>query len=169
MVQDRGPQNATLSPPKYRCGLPSLNKVAKSILNPIASGIRPSMVAVAVSKTGVIRVRPASITASFTLIPCSTIRSVNSTSKIPFLTTIPARATIPIPDITIDISMRKMVIPKITPIILNNISLKIISGLLTELNWVTSIIRIKPRATSMAVPKKAAVSNCSSCSPAILT
>ena len=139
------------------------------MFKPTASGIKPNMVAVAVNNTGVIRVRPASITASFTSIPCSINKSVNSTNKIPFRTTIPANATIPIPLITTDISMPKMVIPNNTPIILNRISLKMITGLLIELNCVTKIIKIKPRAVSMALPKNAAVSNCSSCSPAIFT
>src|ERR1043166_3012181 len=65
IVHESGPQKATLSPPKKMCGFNSLNKVTKSILNPTASGIKPKIVADAVSSTGVIRVLPASIIASF--------------------------------------------------------------------------------------------------------
>ena len=34
IVHDKGPQKATLSPPKKICGLPSVNKVTKSIYQP---------------------------------------------------------------------------------------------------------------------------------------
>ena len=49
MVQESGPQNITLSPPKWSCGLSSVNMVTKFSVIPIASGTRPSIVAVAVS------------------------------------------------------------------------------------------------------------------------
>src|SRR3974390_1690028 len=90
IVQDNGPQNATLSPPKKICGFSSVKSVTKSIFSPTASGIRPSIVADAVRITGVIRVFPASTIASRSGTPCPRSRSVNSTSRIPFRTTIPA-------------------------------------------------------------------------------
>ena len=59
IVHDNGPKNITLSPPKCRCGFKSLSSVAKLIFIPIANGISPRIVAVAVRTTGVIRVIPA--------------------------------------------------------------------------------------------------------------
>ena len=67
MVQLKGFQNATLSPPKKICGLSSLNKVTKLILNPTAIGMKPRMAASAVNNTGIILVLPACITASLVL------------------------------------------------------------------------------------------------------
>ena len=59
IVQLKGPQNTTLSPPKKIFGLKCWNKPAKSILNPTASGNKPRMVATAVSNTGMILILPA--------------------------------------------------------------------------------------------------------------
>ena len=59
MVQASGPQNATLSPPKWMLGLNSLSRVPKLMLKPMARGISPEMVDTAVRITGVMRVAPA--------------------------------------------------------------------------------------------------------------
>ena len=109
MVHDNGPKNITLSPPKCRCGLKFVSSVAKLMFIPTANGISPRIVAVAVRTTGVIRVRPACMIALRVLTHCSFNLSVNSTSSIPFLTTIPASATIPIPVIIIEMVMPKII------------------------------------------------------------
>ena len=165
MVQLKGPQNATLSPPKKMWGFPVSNKDMKSMLNPMANGTNPNMVAVAVSNTGVIRVLPASMMASFKGMPCSINKSVNSTKRIPLRTTIPANATIPIPVITMEMFIPKMENPNNTPIKENKISERIKIGFEMELNWVTKINKIKPNEINMALPKNPAVSACCSCSP----
>ena len=149
------------------CGFSSENRVAKSMFKPTANGTNPRIVAEAVSNTGVIRVLPASIMAPLSVAPCSRSKSVNSTSKIPFLTTMPTNATIPIPVITTEKSMSKMANPSNTPMSDKKISLKIKSGLLIELNWVTRMIKIKANEASIALPKNAPVSACCSCSPVI--
>ena len=59
--------------------------------------------------------------------------------------------------------------PKSTPIILNKISVKIITDLEIELNCNTSVNRINIKAITKAFPKKATVSNCCSFSPVCLT
>jgi len=59
MVQLNGPQNTTLSQPKKICGFNSVNSFTKSILKQTANGNRPSMVAKAVSNTGMILILPA--------------------------------------------------------------------------------------------------------------
>ena len=92
------------------------------------------MVLAAVSKTGVIRVLPASINADFNGIPWERRRSVNSTINIPFLTTIPIKATIPIPLIITEKSISKIANPNKTPITEKKTSLKIMIGLVIELN-----------------------------------
>ena len=127
------------------------------------------MVAEAVSNTGVIRVLPASMIASFNVAPCSRSKSVNSTNKIPFRTTIPTKATIPIPVITTEKSLLNIAKPNNTPINDKKISLKINKGLLIELNCVTKMIKINAKEANIALPKKAPVSFCSSCSPVIMT
>ena len=104
------------------------------MFKPTAKGTSPKIVADAVNNTGVIRVLPASMIASFSVAPCSRSKSVNSTSKIPFLTTIPTNATIPIPVITTEKSLSNMAKPSNTPIKDKKISLKINKGLLIELN-----------------------------------
>ena len=47
-----GPQNDTLSPPMYTCGSQSENSAKKSIFKPIANGINPKIVVIAVKITG---------------------------------------------------------------------------------------------------------------------
>ena len=71
IVQDKGFQNTALSPPKNICGLSSANRVTKLILNPTARGINARIAAKAVSKTGIILVFPARISASLVFIPRS--------------------------------------------------------------------------------------------------
>ena len=57
-VQAIGPQKATLSPPRKNCGSNSVTKVKKLKLKPMANGIRPKTVVIAVSSTGLRRVAP---------------------------------------------------------------------------------------------------------------
>ena len=64
--------------------------------------------------------------------------------------------------------MPVMVKPKNTPITLNNISLKIITDLLTELNCKTRVNKMSMSAIKSALPKKATVSACCSPSPVCL-
>ena len=167
MVHDNGPQKATLSPPKKICGLPVWNKRAKSIFKPTANGINPSIVAVAVSITGVIRVRPASSKASRGGMPSASLISANSINRIPFRTTVAARATMPIPVITMTKLILKIPIPSNTPVMLSKISLMIITVRLNELNCVINTRKIKIIDIAIAVPRKPMVSFCSSCSPPI--
>ena len=89
-------------------------------------------------------------------------------TNIPFLTTIPANPTIPIPVITTDNSIPVMANPNRTPIKLKIISVKIITGLLIELNCKTSINKMSISAINNAFPKKAPVSACCSPSPVCL-
>ena len=167
MVHESGPQKATLSPPKKMCGLSSVKSVAKSMFKPTANGTSPSMVAVAVNNTGVIRVLPASSMASRGGMPSLSLMSANSMSRIPFRTTIPAKATIPIPVITITKSMLKIPMPKSTPMILKIISERIMMVRLNELNCIIRIKKMRRMEIPIAPPKKAPVSFCSSCSPPI--
>ena len=97
MDHESGFQNATLSPPKYICGFSSVKMVTKLMFRPTASGTKPSMVAVAVRITGVIRVLPPSIIARRVGNPSFFFVSINSTMRIPFRTTIPPKATTPNP------------------------------------------------------------------------
>ena len=138
------------------------------MFKPTANGTNPNMVAVAVSTTGVIRVLPASIMASRGDIPSCNFISANSINNIPFRTTIPAKATIPIPVITITKSILKIPVPKNTPITLKIISLIIIMVLLNELNCIIKIKNINSIDNPIAPPKNLPVSACSSCSPPIL-
>ena len=94
--------------------------------------------------------------------------SANSITRIPFLTTIPARPTIPSPVIRPDTSIPVIANPKNTPITLNKISLKMITDLLTELNCSTSVNKMSISAIKSAFPKKATVSACCSPSPVCL-
>ena len=135
------------------------------MLNPNANGIKPRIAAVAVSNTGVILVRAASTTASCRFWPCSISISVNSTSKIPLRTTTPASAMIPIPVITMQKVISKRLRPRNTPMMLKNISVKMISVLPIELNCIIRIINIKPKDISNAVPKKVDASAWSSWPP----
>ena len=137
------------------------------MLSPNASGNKPKIVAEAVNITGVILVLPASTMASNTGTPFALSKSVNSTRRIPFLTTIPARAMIPTPLMTIENSILNTENPINTPIMLNRISVRIINGLLMELNCKTRIIIISRREAIIAQPRKAEVSACSSCEPVI--
>ena len=127
------------------------------------------MAANAVNNTGIILVLPACITASLVFIPLALSSSANSITRIPFLTTIPAKPTIPKPVITPDNFIPKIDIPKNTPIILNNISVRIITDFETELNCNTSVNNINIKAIIKALPKKLTVSNCCSFSPVCLT
>ena len=165
MVQLNGFQKATLSPPKKICGYKSENNVIKLILKPTAIGMKASIAASAVNNTGMILVLPASIIASFVFIPRLRNSSANSITKIPFLTTIPARPTIPRPVISTEASIPKIEKPSNTPITLNTISVKIIIDLLTELNCNTSVSKIRPSAIINAFKRKAPVSACCSPSP----
>lgn len=61
MVQAKGLQKITLSPPMYKCGFKSVTKPKKSKFKPIANGIKPKTAVKAVSKTGRKRERPDSI------------------------------------------------------------------------------------------------------------
>lgn len=65
MVQARIPQKTAESEPIKICGSSSVNKVVKLILKPKANGISPKTAAEAVNKTGVKRIPPPSIMASF--------------------------------------------------------------------------------------------------------
>ena len=79
MVQERLPQNMTLSPPKWMCGLSSVKRVMKLMFIPTAKGTKPRMVAVAVRTTGVVLVLPAWTIASRVFMPVALSTSVNST------------------------------------------------------------------------------------------
>ena len=57
-VHDIGPQKTTLSPPKKICGSFSVNRVKKLMFIPVANGISPSTVVIAVKSTGRKRVLP---------------------------------------------------------------------------------------------------------------
>ena len=63
------------------------------------------MAAVAVRITGLRRVRPASTRAWRRGMPWARRMSVNSMSRMPFFTTMPARARMPTPVITMEIVM----------------------------------------------------------------
>ena len=140
MVQARIPQKTAESEPINMCGSSSVNKVVKSMLRPSASGISPKTAADAVNKTGVKRIPPPSIIASFKSYPRFNLSSsINSMSKIPFLTTIPAKAMTPTPDMMIEKVIPKAIKPNNTPINDNNIVAKIMSGLTAELNCVARI------------------------------
>ena len=164
-VQLNGFQKETLSPPKKICGFNSLNKVTKLMLNPMAIGIKPRIAANAVSNTGIILVLPACTNASFVFMPLALNTSVNSIIKIPFFTTIPASPTIPKPVITPDTFIPNMENPNNTPMILNKISVNIITDLEIELNCNTKVKRININAMIIAFPKKLTVSNCCWFSP----
>ena len=62
-------------------------------------------------------------------------------------------------------SILKVAIPPKTPIVLNNMLVKIMKGLIIELNCVTRIRRISARAIRNALLRKAMDSCISSCSP----
>ena len=137
-------------------------------MKPTANGIRASIAAIAVSNTGMIRVLPACITASLVFNPLALNSSANSITNIPFLTTIPANPTIPIPVITTDTSILVIAKPNITPMILKIISVKMITALLTELNCKTRMNKINTNAITNAFPRNAPVSACCSPSPVCL-
>ena len=59
--------------------------------------------------------------------------------------------------------------PNKTPMILNMISVNIITDLLMELNCNTNVNKINIKAMMRALPKNATVSNCCSFSPVCLT
>ena len=62
-VHAKGPQKITLSPPIYIFGSRSESKEKKSMLRPIARGIKPRTVVIAVSTTGLsLAVPPVSYT-----------------------------------------------------------------------------------------------------------
>ena len=163
IVQDNGPQNTTLSPPKKMFGLKCWNKVTQLILNPTASGNRPRIVANAVSMTGMIRIFPACTAASRMRMPRLRSSSVKSISRIAFFTTIPANPTMPTITIIKGIDIPVIAKPRKTPIILKKISVNTINGLLRESNCNTRIPKINPRAMTNAVPKNPSDSCCSSC------
>ena len=52
IVHAKGTQNATLSPPREKCGSSVVRKDAISKFNPMAKGMSPKIAVVAVSKTG---------------------------------------------------------------------------------------------------------------------
>ena len=80
-------------------------QLQSNVLDPTASGKRPSIVATAVNNTGMIRILPACIAASLVRKPLPRNSSVNSINKIPFLTTIPAKPTTPTPSMMVAIVM----------------------------------------------------------------
>lgn len=102
MVHANGPQNVTLSPPMKKSGSNSVKNLTKLMFKPIANGTKPKTVVAAVNSTGVSLVLDASMMAFLVFNPLAFNSSVNSINIIPFLTTIPAKATIPTPVITID-------------------------------------------------------------------
>jgi len=65
IVQANMPQKSADSDPKKICGFNSVNIATKSMLKPTANGIRPKTAAEAVNNTGVKRMPPPSIIASF--------------------------------------------------------------------------------------------------------
>ena len=65
IVQAKIPQNTAESEPMKMCGFNSVNSVTKSMLKPKAKGIKPNTAAEAVSNTGVKRIPPPSMMASF--------------------------------------------------------------------------------------------------------
>ena len=138
------------------------------MLKPTAIGMKARMAAKAVNNTGMIRVLPAIIAASLVFMPRLRNSSVNSITKMPFLTTMPANPTIPRPVINTDTSIPEMAKPKNTPITLKIISLKMMIDLLTLLNCITKINKIAPKAIINAFNKKAPVSACCSPSPVCL-
>ena len=164
IVQLNGPQKTTLSPPKKICGFRCWKNDTKLILNPTASGNKPSMVAMAVSITGMIRILPASMAASLVRIPLPRSSSVNSINKIPFLITIPANAITPTPNMMVAIVIPVKAYPSNTPMMLKNISVITINGLLMLLNCNTNIMKIIPSAMIRASSKNDCVSfSCSLC------
>ena len=168
IVQLSGFQKTTLSPPKKICGSKSENRVTKLILKPTAMGMKARMAANAVSNTGIIRVLPACMMASFVFIPRLLNSSANSITRIPFFTTIPARPTIPNPVISTDTSIPVIAKPSSTPITLKIISVRMMMGLLTLLNCITSTNKITIKAITNADKRNAPVSACCSPSPVCL-
>ena len=61
-VQHNGPQNTTVSPPTKKFGFHSETRVKKLIFKPVAKGINPKIVVIAVSKTGLNLAAPPLIT-----------------------------------------------------------------------------------------------------------
>ena len=65
IVQAKIPQKTADSEPMKMCGFSSVNSVTKSMLSPRANGIKPKTAAEAVNNTGVKRIPPPSMIASF--------------------------------------------------------------------------------------------------------
>ena len=65
IVQAKIPQNTAESEPMKMCGFNSVNMPTKSMLKPNAKGIKPNTAAEAVNNTGVKRMPPPSMIASF--------------------------------------------------------------------------------------------------------
>ena len=61
-VQHNGPQNTTVSPPTKKFGFHSDISVKKFIFKPVARGINPKIVVIAVSRTGLYLAAPPPIT-----------------------------------------------------------------------------------------------------------
>ncbi len=135
IVQAKIPQKTADSEPKKMCGFSSVNMDPKSMLKPTAKGINPKTAAEAVNSTGVSRIPPPSTMASFRSYPLlKRNSSINSINKIPFFTTIPAKAMIPTPDIITEKVISKAMNPKNTPINDKSIVAKIMMGFTAELN-----------------------------------
>ena len=146
---------------------------------PVASGIKPRMVVMAVNSTGRKRVRPASTmtsissglaSLSLSSMPNSSfLRAVNCLMKsiktMALFTTIPASEMIPIIVIMMTNSMRKMTRPRNTPIREKTTVTRMMNGVEAELNWLTRMRKIKNTAMSRAPERKLNSFACSSCSP----
>lgn len=118
-----------------------------SRLQPIAIGINPRIVVIAVKRTGLNLSFPACIAASSEfrlLFFCSWI--AKSRRIIALFTTTPARLIIPNPVIIMLNLMWNTSKPKNTPIMENTTEENIINGRRIELNWRTRIIKINPDA-----------------------
>ena len=81
----------------------------------------------------------------------------------------PANPTIPRPVIIPETFIPVKANPNNTPMILNKISVKIITDLEIELNCKTNVNKININAIIRALPRNATVSNCCSFSPVCCT
>ena len=169
IVHASGPQNTELSPPMKKLGLSRVKSPTKSMFRPMASGTRPRIAAEAVSSTGVRRVVPPSMMAVGKSSPRCRNSSMNSMRMMPFLTTMPPKAMKPTPVMTMEMVMPVSEKPNNTPIKLKMTVVKMMSGLVTELNCATMTMNMRARAAKPAPIRNDTVSCWSSCSPAVFT
>ena len=97
----------------------------------------PSMADSAVSIIGCARVMAELMTASLNALPAATSRLMKSTSKIEFLTIMPASAIMPIIDVAVNCAPSKAC-PGITPMMVSGIGAMMMSGVKYEPNCATT-------------------------------